>query len=187
MVEHGSPEVELDDAMSISSYETGHENFDDDNDDNGVRTPRADSEVPFMLPSSAQSTNLETAPSHDVPQQNGNGNGKAAPNEGTTETHEVSSVTLSDTTTGGAPVRRKSVRLSSFPPQVLERTPTPGEFDEDGLFPDPSVSPQRQAKWKTRAVASTAVWEDSSDEDEGYKAARHALSRAERRSNVIKR
>lgn len=185
-----SPRSSISETASISSYETGRENFDDEND--GVEEQQegqhnADvSAVPVVLsqprliaPTPQPSTHLDL--------------------------HEISSMTSGDTTIANDPAlsgasgsstrRRKSVRMSSLPPQVLERTPTQEDY-EGGLFTSDQSklrssvpnTPVSDSGWNSRPVGDASnVWMDSSSEDEGYKEAKRALTRTKRHSSIVRK
>ncbi|GJJ14169.1 hypothetical protein Clacol_008430 [Clathrus columnatus] len=170
-----SPRPSISDTASISSYETGRESFDEDEE----RTNLYDfSSIP-ILPSQSYPTD----PASQIPVRS--------------DIHEIGSVTSDDTTiangsgSGTMTVRRKSVRMSSLPPEVHERTPTQEDYGEGDLFTANSGSnpqPRHDASWESRSAGDPSdVWEDSASEDEGYKEAKRALNRAKRHSSSIRK
>lgn len=214
----GSPHPSVADTSSISSYETGREDFyeidgegGDEGGDSGTgeqgRNNNVDlSAIPVLLsqphpePMSVQAPPELQSQSQPQPQPTARA-----------DVHEVSSVTSGDTAVanGSETVarRRKSVRLSSLPPEVLERTPTQEDYEEGGLFARnksglrsgfsdttaaaaaTSTPAKAESGWKSRTDAEdlSNVWEDSSSEDEGYKAARRALARTKQRKSSVRK
>jgi hypothetical protein len=172
-----SVSMKTDDTASISSYETGHENFDDEGVDPSTPlapfTPSATDEKVGLPPP------LSPSPVHNVSPPSGLSDSMNS------ERHEISSATSMDTAIGATPARRKSVRMSSLPPQV-SATP-PALEDEEGGDRSPwgrsNAKAEHEDGWKTRISTNNMGWDDSSSEDEAYKHARKALSRAERRSD----
>ena len=166
--------VKTDDSASISSYETGHEDFDDEalelnNRPAPLATPPANGKM--ELPPQSSSV-LDASPLNGMS------------DDITSDRHEVSSATSTDTAIGATPTRRKSVRMSSLPPQF---SATPPALEEEDEYRSPwggssTNASERDGGWKTRISTSNAAWDDSSSEDEMYKSARKALSRADRRS-----
>lgn len=146
-------------TSETSSYETGIENFNEDD----VPTPSGPSPPTSFAEKPLPATVLD-----------------AHAHEATLDKHEFSSATSGET----PPVRRKSVRLSSLPPQVLNRTPSQEKYEKEYMFPVapkptwpiPSSAPLNG--WKTRISVThpNDIWQDSSSEEEGYKAARRALN-----------
>ncbi|PCH34853.1 hypothetical protein WOLCODRAFT_139621 [Wolfiporia cocos MD-104 SS10] len=139
-----------DDAISVSSYETGHEEL-DDHEPEPAPPPPPQEEKPHGLGGS-----------------------------------DLSQSTSSTMMTGAAPTRRKSVRMS-LPPTF---SVTPPAIDDDDSprgrhSPWSSKTAERPAMytgptgWSSRVPdhRQRDMWEDSSDEDEGYSAARRLLSR----------
>ncbi|KAI0631421.1 hypothetical protein C8Q77DRAFT_1126675 [Trametes polyzona] len=151
------------DISSISSYETGREVLDDDEPPSPPRSP--------PLP----------APPPPPP-----------PHEDVTAGSEVSNST---TSTASPPVRRKSVRMS-LPPTFSATPPALDDTDEDEAGDgrgrhDPwshrtprgsPATPRAEngaSAWGSRIEQHGAqdVWEDSSDEDAEYSAAKRLLAR----------
>ncbi|KAF8509481.1 hypothetical protein JB92DRAFT_2946120 [Gautieria morchelliformis] len=166
--------MKTDDSASISSYETGHENFDDEGLD--PSTPRA----PFTPSAPDEMVRLPPphppSPVHNVSPQSGLSDSLIS------ERHEISSATSTDTAIGATPTRRKSVRMSSLPPQVSATPPALDEEEEDrSPWGRSNGKAEREDGWKSRVSTNNMAWDDSSSEDEVYKHARTALSRAERR------
>jgi len=96
--------------------------------------------------------------------------------------HDIvgSDLSGSSTTTEGAPVRRKSVRMS-LPPTFSATPPAIDEnSDEDARGRHSPWGPSSQ--WSTRIHdgQDRDVWQDSSEEDEDYSRAKRLLSRMSR-------
>lgn len=152
------------DISSLSSYETGHEVFEDD------PTPPASPTLPQAPP---------PPPPHDDPAPGGS---------------DLSTST-STASTASPPVRRKSVRMS-LPPTFSATPPALDETDEDerGRGRQEPWSASSRARpatpraengsaWGSRIEQHGArdVWEDSSDEDVEYSAAKRLLTRLSRK------
>ena len=166
---HSSISAKTDDSASISSYETGHEDFDDESPEPTTLS------VALIIPSADGKTEWQSSVPNVSP-PNGTSDGL------TSDRHELSSATSTDTAAGATPTRRKSVRMSSLPPQ-FSATPPALDDDED-RSPWGRSSPKalgHDEGWKTRISSGNLAWDDSSSEDETYKNARKALSRADRR------
>ncbi|KAI0668198.1 hypothetical protein C8Q78DRAFT_281005 [Trametes maxima] len=156
------------DISSISSYETGREVLDDTDEDE----PPSPS---FPVP--------PPPPPHD--------DHTRAPTGGS----EVSTSTASTASTASPPVRRKSVRMS-LPPTFSATPPALDDTDEDDnevrgrhepwssrSASDPSTPRAEPSAWGTRIAENGTrdVWEDSSDEDAEYSAAKRLLARMSRK------
>ncbi|KAI0354480.1 hypothetical protein OH77DRAFT_1521747 [Trametes cingulata] len=146
------------DISSISSYETGREVLDDEPSPPGS---------PVVPP---------PPPHHDEPAGGS----------------ELSHSTASTSSTASPPVRRKSVRMS-LPPTFSATPPALDETDDD------DEEGHRHEPWSSRAGSSTPraetggwgsrieqngardVWQDSSDEDAEYSAAKRLLTRLSRK------
>ncbi|OCH90387.1 hypothetical protein OBBRIDRAFT_825978 [Obba rivulosa] len=188
-VAHHSGNDERDDrSESVSSYETGHEAFDE-----GFATPMESmrsTPSPPPPPPPPHDPATPTAPKHPVlPSAH-------VPASGSDLSHSTgTTAALCD---GGATVRRKSVRMS-LPPTF---SATPPALDEDSSDEareryEPWSTPRTRRRdsgglagtpngWATRTDehASRDVWQDSSDEDEEYGAARKMLSRLSRKETL---
>lgn len=88
-----------------------------------------------------------------------------------------SDVSGSSTTTEGAPTRRKSVRMSL--PPTFSATPPAIEdaSDEETRGRHAPWGPSGQWSTRIQSAPERDVWQDSSEEDEGYSTARKLLSR----------
>ncbi|KAH9841142.1 uncharacterized protein C8Q71DRAFT_743663 [Rhodofomes roseus] len=86
----------------------------------------------------------------------------------------------SSTTTEGAPVRRKSVRMSL--PPTFSATPPAVDDDSDEEARSRHAPWGPSSQWSTRIQPGhdRDVWQDSSEEDEDYSRARRLLSRMSR-------
>ena len=138
---------------SISAYETGREDFDDESTAEGPPTPPPH-DLKMKLP---QITQL-------------------MPN-GIIHEHEAPLSTSSGTVT--PPSRRKSVRMS-LQPTFSPTPPALYDFEEDhspwnGTGPTES---KVDTTWRSRVEQTQLTWEDSSDEDEEYNRARQMLQKA---------
>ena len=167
-----STSMNTDDSASVSSYETGHEDLDYEP---SAPSPPASPPASEKVETPQQS---HLAPSLSLP--------NGAPGSTISDKHELSSATSTETATGATTTRRKSVRMSSLPPQV---SATPPALDDDDEDRSPWGGPRAKTAahavegegWKTRISAGHVPWDDSSSEDEVYKNARSALNRVERR------
>ncbi|KAJ7276644.1 hypothetical protein C8J57DRAFT_1309950 [Mycena rebaudengoi] len=165
-----------DDAASISSYETGHEMFDEDGDETEHEDDRGRAQPP-------------PPPPHDYTNVNGNGKGNAqrqsfdsAASSNLIDDYgrggsDLSASTASTPTSGlptvGAPQRRKSVRVSLQP----TFSATPPAIDEDE---DDEDGQNRHAPWGN-SKPTPDMWEDSSEEDVEYQKAKKLLNRIARK------
>lgn len=153
------------DISSISSYETGHEVLD---------------EEPY-IPTSPTPPSPPPPPPHDEPVTVGS---------------ELSTST-STASTATPPVRRKSVRMS-LPPTFSATPPALDDTDEDedgrgrgrhepwspsSLAGSATPRAENGSAWGSRIEQHGArdVWEDSSDEDAEYSAAKRLLTRLSRK------
>ena len=167
------------DTASISSYETGHETFDDDE----VVESGLPLSAPPIPPTSEQVVGLPS-PSRPNISLSLLPNGTVSESLGVDNKHEISSATSTETPTGATATRRKSVRMSSLPPQVSATPPALDDENDDRAPWGRSRAAERDEGWKTR-ISETGgrgsnAWDDSSSEDEVYKRAWKALSRVER-------
>lgn len=166
------------DISSISSYETGREVFDDDEPSTPVSPPPADLQPQPQLPNhSSPQTQVHSSPQADIHAVNGS---------------ELSGSTDSTVLTGVAdqpPRRRKSVRMS-LPPTFSSTPPAIEDTDEDDAaqnrhapWSSPGGGSIAPHGWGTRIEANGArdAWEDSSDEDAEYSAAKRLLARLSRK------
>lgn len=159
----------MDDASSISSYETTREMFDEES---GTET-----EAPGSLPP-------PVPPNNEKPKIHIDGS-------------DVSRASDSTASTAAAPpIRRKSVRMSL--PPTFSTTPPAFDDDDDEArarhrpWSDDSQSHARAhthsgTGWSSRIMieengAARDFWADSSDEDEDYKKARRLLSRLSKKT-----
>lgn len=157
------------DISSISSYETGREELDSE-------PPTPDARTASSPPASASVTPAPPPETHVA--------------EGSEVSHSTSSTILNANTNGDQPPkRRKSVRMS-LPPTFSATPPAIEDTDEDDAGQNrhaPWASPGGGSLvprgWGTRIEGNGArdVWEDSSDEDAEYSAARWMLSRLSRK------
>lgn len=174
------PEVVEDDsdAASISSYETGHEVFDDDESDH-TKSPAGSSSaprvivapIPVAIPNgtavtSSGASDISTA---SVSTEVGR----------TATTPEASPPPVPDKTPQGHQ-RRKSVRVSLQP--SFSTTPPAMDVDTAELW-----NVGREARTSAHGRTPTHIpdgvrdmWADSSDEDEEYTRARRLLTKASR-------
>lgn len=104
-----------------------------------------------------------------------------------TESANVDTSATSTASNNSTQAKRKSVRMIIYPTASVspperydDELPTPRAED-----PSPPVSPPASGRtgggpsaWETRINTSRNAWEDSSEEDEDYRAARRALARA---------
>ena len=150
-IEQVSPDKEDDDTSSISSYETGHEVFDDEPEP-VVPPPPPEKSGPRSTGSDVSSSTLTA-----FGNANGTANGAADANEAI-----------------APPVRRKSVRMSLQP--TFSPTPPAVEDDDDGQL----WSGPRTSNGKAHPEVGD-LWVDSSDEDEEYSRAKAALRRVSKK------
>ncbi|KAF8576735.1 hypothetical protein K439DRAFT_1418705 [Ramaria rubella] len=203
------PQSPGDESASISSYETGHENFEDaELEPSPPKPPPANEKVKVKtkptlsrLPLEVQAPPPLTAP-----------NGIAVTGNSAIHEAELSSAASTDTATG-FPMRRKSVRMSALPPQVSATPPALEEYEDEDRAPwgrekgegrrgrkagtvistaSGEISGQVGTAsglegWKTRIPTRNIAWDDSSSEEEEYKAARKALSRIEQHGSGVKK
>ncbi|KAJ7026939.1 hypothetical protein C8F04DRAFT_1123749 [Mycena alexandri] len=158
-----------DDGASISSYETGHETFNEDGDE--TETEREgdhddeDAKPPLPPPHEYPVANgIIGLALHDSPVEHGSRN-PLIEDYG----HGGSDVSASSasTQTGAPPQRRKSVRVSLQP----TFSTTPPVFDEE--------TEDERPPWGRSQP--TDMWEDSSEEDVEYQKAKKLLTRISRK------
>ncbi|CAG8764930.1 4739_t:CDS:1, partial [Acaulospora colombiana] len=180
-----------------SEYETAD---DMEGDSDGTHTPHPPSPphdistLPEIRNSHSDGSTLDASPriSPNLPdQQNANdpqGN-ESVSHESQNPEASTSNSTASTSTQG----RRKSVRMLIYPTVAVspperydDETVTPSRSDQSPPLTPASSSTIRAAPsatagpstWETRINASHNVWDDSSEEDEEYRRAKRALSRA---------
>ncbi|KAJ6523345.1 hypothetical protein B0H19DRAFT_1201898 [Mycena capillaripes] len=154
-----------DDAASISSYETGHETFNEDGDeteheeDHGKPPPPPPHEY-------TNGTVLHDSPvEHNILIEDyGYGGSDLSASSASTQ--------IGAPSTG--PKRRKSVRVSLQP--TFSTTP-PAIYDDTE---DEEGGESRHAPWSSRTPAAD-MWEDSSEEDVEYQKAKKLLNRISRK------
>ncbi|KAJ6525090.1 hypothetical protein DFH09DRAFT_1189048 [Mycena vulgaris] len=149
-----SGDDDSDDGASISSYETGHETFEDDE---GEETEHEEERPP-------------PPPPHEY--------ARGSSQRGRDYGYGSSDLSASSASTqhGGAPAvpqRRKSVRVSLQP----TFSTTPPAIDDD----DDDEEGARHPPWGERDRAAVDMWEDSSEEDVEYQKAKKLLSRVARK------
>ncbi|KAI0700265.1 hypothetical protein C8T65DRAFT_658093 [Cerioporus squamosus] len=165
------------DISSISSYETGHENFESEPD--SPVSPPTPTQAPSPPPASGSPPPLTQSPQHT--------DGHFP--DGSEVSHSTGSTILIGPANGDQPPRRrKSVRMS-LPPTFSATPPAIEDTDEDDAgkhapWSSPgggSIAPS--SSWGTRTEANGArdVWADSSDEDAEYSTAKRMLSRFSRK------
>ncbi|KAF8630578.1 hypothetical protein AX17_005390 [Amanita inopinata Kibby_2008] len=168
---------EEDDGASVSSYETGHEVFDEEKPSNGdSRLPESIGRTP-----TASVSGLDAPPA--------NGQREEMVNE-TIQTpplgSDSSTISVGDQV-GGVPQRRKSVRVSlrpTFSPPVVYNDEEEQEENRSADFSPKAVAsrqrrPERVNGWVIRRPLGEDVedmWENSSEEDEEYASAKRLLS-----------
>ncbi|KAJ7102810.1 hypothetical protein C8R44DRAFT_808576 [Mycena epipterygia] len=149
-----------DDAASISSYETGHETFENEGDeteheeDHGQPPPPPPHEY-------GNGTVLHQSPieNNNLIEDYGYGGSDLSASSASTQM-------------GAAPQRRKSVRVSLQP----TFSTTPPAIDDD----DDDDGTSRHAPWSDRGPTAD-MWEDSSEEDVEYQRAKKLLTRVARK------
>lgn len=151
------------DTASISSYETGRETLFDTREERAV-------EPPVCAP---------VPPSKSLPNGVGlsNGNGNAHPH-GTSENvqHRTASDVSTSTDQGQTVQRRKSVRVS-LKPTYVGTLPSP-VYDDDAGEAGAAGWGGGVGKERERDRGVPDMWEDSSEEDMEYAAARRMLAKA---------
>ncbi|KAG8945178.1 hypothetical protein FRC04_001157 [Tulasnella sp. 424] len=167
-VETPKAKPEDDDSASMSSYETGHEDFEESD------APTVQADKPIVQPTPRLASGLFSSVPPPPPPHDSEKNG------GTDLSHS----TQTDST--GQPSRRKSVRMA-LPPSVSS-TPaaTPAARDDEPQWGVPSSSSSRPApsgiqhkRWHSHAERD--IWaEEDSDAEGDYGTARRALERATR-------
>ena len=163
------------DISSISSYETGHEVFDDEPPSPADLPPEPLS-APASIAVAAAHPDPQPAPPQPHPQPDSHGSDLS---------NSTGSTILTAGGTDQPPRRRKSVRMS-LPPTFSATPPAIEDTDEDeGHAPwaSPGGGSIAPRGWGTRIEASGArdAWQDSSDEDAEYSAARRMLARFSRK------
>ena len=96
----------------------------------------------------------------------------------------------SDSTVASPPKRRKSVRVSLRP--TFSPTPPAIEYDEwqpsekKNDDDDDGHGERNGQSWSSKDVEPPDMWQDSSDEDEQYSAARRLLNRVAKKEKKAK-
>ncbi|KAF5350003.1 hypothetical protein D9756_009056 [Leucocoprinus leucothites] len=198
-VEDDDVDDDDDDSPSTSSYETGHENFDDDELDRPRRKKSSGltNAVPASQSKPRRAEYFDRRPGYGSPPlatpQSTYSHPQTSQMRSSTPPQLVSSIPSS------TPSRRKSVRVSLNPtfsptPPAIEdeedeEDRAPYVFREEGasgaavpttqhqLPPPIKQVPQR---YGTQKSESKTIWDDDSDEDVEYKQAKMMLARAGR-------
>lgn len=176
-----TPETESADSASISSYETGHESFDDGEGDETEHEhspePKAHPLPPAPPPHSPMP--LRVPDNQHLLQSSLNSNHLGS---------DLSTSTASTELASSSPKRRKSVRVSLQP--TFSPTPPALESDDES---DHAPWNGKSTGWQTRNHHHSSegevkdMWEDSSDEDPEYQKAKRLLSRAGKKHDKKRR
>ncbi|KAI0738218.1 hypothetical protein C8Q80DRAFT_1222531 [Daedaleopsis nitida] len=172
------------DVSLVSSYETGHEELDDDEPASPAPAPASAPLAPHMSASASYHSPPPLLPEHAQ--------------DGSEMSHSTNSTVLTPPADGqgqAPPRRRKSVRMS-LPPTFSTTPPAIEDADVDADDRSAGQGPHKHSPWAspgggslaphgwgTRIEANSArdVWQDSSDEDVEYSTAKRMLARFSRR------
>lgn len=154
---------------SISSYATGREDFEDE-------------EEPMMIDPTPHVSESEMTPQQAIIElpafTNGLPNGFNL-NRHDAEGKQASESASSDSTSG--PYRRKSVRMAPLP----TFSPTPPAIYDEEMDHAPWADEEKPSGWQSRINAAD-VWEDSDASDEEYSRAKQLLLKVSQKSEKKK-
>ncbi|KAF8198200.1 hypothetical protein K438DRAFT_2016305 [Mycena galopus ATCC 62051] len=153
-----------DDAASISSYETGHESFNEDGDETEHEDDHGKPPTPPPR-EYGNGTILHDSPvpnNHNLIEDYGYGGSDLSASSASTQTGAPA-----------VPQRRKSVRVS-LQPTFSATPPAIDDYTEDE-----EEEGNRHAPWSSPPTAD--MWEDSSEEDIEYQKAKKLLTRISRK------